>query len=92
MTMVSDHAARNLNGNLVLSVGRSNFWSRGLVLPRIGFRGKGMATPKEMDVVRRAYELWQQAGEPSGKDEEFYHQAKKELQEALDKDNQTRAE
>ena len=42
-----------------------------------------MATPKEMDVVRRAYELWQQAGEPSGKDDEFYHQAKKELQEAL---------
>jgi Protein of unknown function (DUF2934) len=47
-----------------------------------------MATPKEMDVIRRAYELWQQAGEPSNKDEQFYHQAKKELQEALDKDNQ----
>jgi hypothetical protein len=30
-----------------------------------------MATPKEMDVVRRAYELWQQAGELSGKDDEF---------------------
>ena len=49
-----------------------------------------MAPPKEMDVVRRAYELWQQAGEPSGKDDEFYHQAKKELQEALDKENQPR--
>jgi Protein of unknown function (DUF2934) len=45
-----------------------------------------MATPKEMDVVRRAYELWQHAGEPSGKDDEFYHQAKKELQEDLDKE------
>jgi hypothetical protein len=44
-------------------------------------------TLKEMDVVRRAYELWQQAGEPLGKDQEFYHQAKKELQEALDKEN-----
>ena len=43
-----------------------------------------MATPKEIDVVRRAYELWQQAGQPPGKDEEFYHQAKKELQDALD--------
>ena len=52
-----------------------------------------MATPKEMDVVRRAYELWQQAGEPSGKDDdEFYHQAKKELQEALDRENQPRRE
>jgi hypothetical protein len=48
-----------------------------------------MATPKEMDVIRRAYELWQQAGEPSDKDEEFYHKAKKELQEALDEDNQS---
>jgi hypothetical protein len=27
-------------------------------------------------------------GEPSGKDDEFYHQAKKELQEALDKEQQ----
>jgi hypothetical protein len=53
---------------------------------------KGMATPKEMDVVRRAYELWQQAGEPSGKDDEFYHQAKKELQEAVDRENQSRRE
>jgi hypothetical protein len=51
-----------------------------------------MATPKEMDVVRRAYELWQQAGELSGKDDEFYHQAKKELQEALDRENQPRRE
>ena len=41
-------------------------------------------TPKEIDVVRRAYQLWQQAGEPSGKDDEFYHQARKELQDALD--------
>jgi hypothetical protein len=44
-----------------------------------------MATPKEIDVIRRAYELWQQAGEPSNKDEEFYHQAKKEPHEALEK-------
>lgn len=51
-----------------------------------------MATPKEMDVVRRAYELWQQAGEPSGKDDEFYHQAKQEFQEALDRENQPRRE
>jgi len=29
---------------------------------------------------------------PSGKDDEFYHQAKKELQEALDRENQPRRE
>jgi hypothetical protein len=42
-----------------------------------------MRKPKEMDVVRRAYELWQQAGEPADRDEEFYHQAKAELQARL---------
>jgi hypothetical protein len=45
------------------------------------------STPKEIDVVRRAYQLWQQAGEPSGKDEEFYHLARRELQETLDGEN-----
>jgi hypothetical protein len=44
-----------------------------------------MGKPAEMDIVRRAYELWQQAGEPQGRDQEFYHQAEKELQEALNK-------
>jgi len=39
--------------------------------------------------VRRACQLWQQAGEPSNRDEYFYHQAKKELQEALDNENHT---
>jgi len=42
-----------------------------------------MQKPKEMDVIRRAYELWQQAGEPAGRDDEFYHAAKTELQERL---------
>jgi hypothetical protein len=44
-------------------------------------------TPKEIDVVRRAYQLSQQAGEPSSKDDEFYHQAKRDLQEAWDAEN-----
>ena len=38
-----------------------------------------MAGPKHIDIVRRAYQLWQQAGEPQGKDEEFYHLAEQEL-------------
>jgi hypothetical protein len=42
-----------------------------------------MQKPKEMDVIRRAYELWQQAGEPIGRDEEFYLAAKAELWERL---------
>lgn len=38
-----------------------------------------MDKPKEEEIQRRAYELWQQAGEPMGKDEDFYHQAEQEL-------------
>ena len=41
-----------------------------------------MAEPTHMDIVRRAFELWQQAGEPEGKDQEFYHQAEQELRNA----------
>ena len=44
-----------------------------------------MARPAGIDVVRRAYELWEQAGKPEGRDQEFYLQAERELQEALDK-------
>jgi hypothetical protein len=38
-----------------------------------------MEKPKQMEIVRRAYELWQQAGEPQGKDEEFYYLAEQQL-------------
>lgn len=38
-----------------------------------------MAEPKHIDIVRRAYELWRKAGEPEGKDEEFYLLAQQEL-------------
>jgi hypothetical protein len=41
-----------------------------------------MKKPAEIDIVRRAYELWQQAGEPEGKDQEFYHLAEQELRNA----------
>jgi len=36
----------------------------------------------EMDIVRRAYELWEQAAKPDGRDQKFYHQAEQELQKA----------
>jgi len=38
-----------------------------------------MANPAQIEIVRRAYQLWQQAGEPVGRDDEFYHQAEEEL-------------
>ena len=38
-----------------------------------------MANPSEEQVIHRAYELWEQAGKPDGRDQEFYHQAEQEL-------------
>ena len=38
-----------------------------------------MAESQKMKITRRAYELWQQAGEPKDRDEEFYLQAEREL-------------
>jgi Protein of unknown function (DUF2934) len=36
-----------------------------------------MGKPSEIEIVRRAYELWQQAGEPEGRDQEFYSRPSK---------------
>ena len=41
-----------------------------------------MEHPKKIDIVRRAYELWEQAGKPDGRDDDFYHQAEQELRNA----------
>jgi hypothetical protein len=38
-----------------------------------------MAQINEKDIAVRAYQLWQQAGEPEGRDKEFYHLAEQEL-------------
>jgi hypothetical protein len=38
-----------------------------------------MADPTETRIVTRAYELWEKAGKPEGRDEEFYHLAEQEL-------------
>jgi hypothetical protein len=38
--------------------------------------------PTGQQIVRRAYELWEQAGKPVGRDEEFYHLAEQELRDA----------
>jgi hypothetical protein len=42
-----------------------------------------MKEPTKEQITNRAYELWEQAGQPEGRDEEFYLQAEKELQEEL---------
>ena len=39
-----------------------------------------MEKPSRIQVVRRAYELSEQAGKPDGRDQEFYHEAERELE------------
>jgi Protein of unknown function (DUF2934) len=56
----------------------------GLMLPSEWFKEFEMQRPAEMDIVRRAYELWEQAGNPDGRDQEFYHQAEQELKNAIE--------
>jgi Protein of unknown function (DUF2934) len=42
-----------------------------------------MVKPPEIEIVRKAYELWDLSGKPEGRDQEFYLQALQELQAAL---------
>ena len=39
--------------------------------------------PPEIEIIRRAYELWELSGKPEGRDQEFYLQALQELKAAL---------
>ena len=41
-----------------------------------------MIKPTKDQIIHRAYELWEQAGKPEGRDDEFYRQAERELNEA----------
>jgi hypothetical protein len=41
-----------------------------------------MTAPTREQIIHRAYELWERAGKPDGRDEEFYHRAAKELNES----------
>ena len=53
------------------------FWS-----PRTSSKEIAVTESQKVKITRRAYELWQQAGEPKGRDEEFYLQAERELNDA----------
>ena len=46
------------------------------------FSGEQMNKPAQIEIVRRAYQLWQEAGQPEGKDQEFYYLAEQELRNA----------
>jgi hypothetical protein len=48
-----------------------------------------MQKPTREQIIHGAYERWEQAGKPDGRDEEFYHQAERELQENEDSARET---
>jgi Protein of unknown function (DUF2934) len=56
---------RNLPGEQMLERGQVRAFGMWLAA-----HGMEVRAPKEINVIRRAYELWQKAGEPSGKDDE----------------------
>ena len=39
-----------------------------------------MVQPTEEQIRKRAFELWEQAGRPEGREDEFWNQAQRELQ------------
>jgi hypothetical protein len=38
-----------------------------------------MPTPSKKEIAARAYKLWEQNGQPEGREEEFWHLAEQEL-------------
>jgi hypothetical protein len=43
-----------------------------------------MAFPTDEQIRARAHQLWELAGQPDGRDNEFWHQAEQELKEMED--------
>jgi Protein of unknown function (DUF2934) len=43
--------------------------------------GTQMTHPDQKDIERRAYQLWEAAGQPEGRDQEFYLEAERQLKE-----------
>ena len=48
-----------------------------------------MENPDRAQIIKRAYELWEQAGSPEGRAEEFYHQAEQELQNETESESES---
>jgi hypothetical protein len=53
-----------------------------LVVPKASSQEIKVADSQKMKITRRAYELWQEAGGPKDRDEEFYLRAERELNDA----------
>jgi hypothetical protein len=53
-------------------------------------RARALARPDEANIRRRAREIWKANGRPAGRDEEFWLQAEREIQEAEKLTNEIR--
>ncbi|MBR0716111.1 DUF2934 domain-containing protein [Bradyrhizobium liaoningense] len=49
-----------------------------------------MAHPTEEQIRKRAFELWEQAGKPEGREDEFWQRAQRELQGTEERDDQNK--
>ena len=47
-------------------------------------RARALARPNENRIRKRAREIWEENGRPTGRDEEFWFQAEREFREAED--------
>ena len=70
----------------VAGTNRRRFNSFRCVLESVGRDRVYMRRPPEIEIIRKAYELWEQSGKPEGRDQEFYLQALQELQTLPDND------
>jgi hypothetical protein len=48
-----------------------------------------MSKPTEEQIRVRAHELWEQAGKPEGREDEFWHQAEKEMSQGKTSDEKS---
>jgi Protein of unknown function (DUF2934) len=40
-----------------------------------------VSEPRDEQILNRAYKIWEDNGKPGGREDEFYHQAERELRE-----------
>jgi hypothetical protein len=48
-----------------------------------------MAKPMDEQIRVRAHELWEKAGKPEGREDDFWHQAEKELSQGATSDEKS---
>jgi hypothetical protein len=83
----SERANRNVRARLSLTRGPALIDSLACTVPLAPPRPHGivrwenrMTAPTEREIAVRAYLIWEENGRPEGKEEEFWHLAKQQLE------------